>query len=106
MKISLTRTQREEIFEKLDIVSDDEHLQAFYKVTEEEVRVLKNVFLDHRMPALVVEFKDKYVELIVSELENVVEIADYNIATGDGESRSAWIGYKRSMLNAIKKLRS
>ena len=94
IKVSLTRMQRDEIFHKLLIINEEPDLQESYGTNELEVSVLMGIFNDSLKSVAEVEVPSRFCDMICSELQNTIDIAEDNRD----------FGIKRSMLNAIKKL--
>lgn len=101
MKLSLTELQWGEVCHKLSILTDEPDLQDSYDLDQRESDVIYELF--YAAPLIkgrrVVEFDDDYIDLLIGEIENTMEIASANIEDcGD----DGWRGI-RSSLGRLKK---
>lgn len=100
MQVKLTKMQIGEITHKLRIIADEEDMQESYEISSEEAERLHSLF--YSSPAGFVDVPDEWADMLVSELENCIDIADANIDAGDND----WRNYKRQIRSAIKAIES
>lgn len=98
MKVSFTKYQLDEIAFKLGVIVEEPGLQNSYDLTVVEADDLLHLFSNAK-PG-VVEFDEKYADVLIGELENCIDIASDNLSSGDDAQR----GRLRSWKNAIAKI--
>lgn len=101
MTIRFTELQAGEIAHKACIVRDDPDLLESYEITEEQASALANAFLAAQRGGAV-DVQPEWVDVIVGEIENLIEIAEHNMAI---EGPHPHLAYISSMRQAASKVR-
>ena len=101
MKIRFTELQAGEIAHKACIVRDEPGLQESYDLTEQQAEAFADAFLAAQRGGEV-EVQPEWADVINGEIENLIDIAMYNIEV-DGPHPH--IAYIRSMRQAASKVR-
>lgn len=99
IRLRLTPLQREELLHKLEILREEPELLEAYRVTEDELGRLAA-----RTAAGELLLSEPERALLVSEAENLLQIALDNVELLDGAERRETAGYIRSMRNLKTKL--
>lgn len=105
MKLSLTKLQWDECCHKLVILCDEPDLQESYEINQFEADEVHHMFDDALLVRgrYEVDFDDKYIEVLIGELQNCIDIATDNIfSCGDND----WRGYMSSLGRVVTTLKA
>lgn len=102
MRIRFTELQAGEIAHKACIVRDEPDLLESYDLTEQQAGDFADAFLAAQRGGDV-EVRDEWVDCIVGELENLIEIAQDN---QDADGPGAHLAYIKSMRQAVSRVRA
>lgn len=100
--ITFTKLQAEEIAHKACIVRDEPDLQDSYELSEEQATAMADAFLAAHNGGDV-DVRPDWVDCIVGEVENLIDIAKDNQEIDGPGSHLAYIKSMRSAIESVKR---
>lgn len=103
MKIKFTQLQLDEVCHKLSIIRDEPDLQESYDVSQEEAENFYEYFYNSKEGEIDLNFEEKYIEILIGEIQNSMERMWSNWQDCNDQSEGA--SY-RSMNLLLKKIKN